>query len=121
MTNRIFIICTHGPENAELATLAFVMATTAQASDISVLIGLQGPGAWLAKKGVADAIGAPAFPRLKQLLAIYQEGGGKMIVCGACIKARGINPHTDFVEGAAVVNSGSFIHEVTEATQVLVY
>jgi predicted peroxiredoxin len=121
MTKRLFIICTHGPENAELATMVFVMATTAQASDISVLIGLQGPGAWLSKKGAADMVAAPGFPRLKHLMKIYQEGEGRMIVCGACLKARGVNPATDLVDGASVVNSGSFIHEVTEATQVLVY
>jgi predicted peroxiredoxin len=121
MTEKLLIMCTHGPENPELATIPFVMATVAQASDIEILIGLQGPGSLLAKKGVADGIVATAFPPLKQLLDAYLEVGGKIFVCGPCIKARLINPDTDLVPGASVVNAAVFVKEAAEAKNVLVY
>ena len=121
MAEKMLIMCTHGPDDPERATIAFVMATAAQASDVEVLIGLQADGGLLAKKGVADGIEAPAFPPLKQLLDAYLEAGGKLFVCGPCVKSRQINPDTDFVPGASVVNAATFVKEATESTSVLVY
>lgn len=118
---KLILMCTHGPEDAERATIPFVMATAAQASEVDVVIGLQVDGVLLAKKGVAETITAPAFPPLKELLDIYLENGGKLLVCGPCVKSRQINPETDFVVGATVVNAATFVKEVSEATNALVY
>jgi predicted peroxiredoxin len=118
---KLILMCTHGPEDPERATIPFVMATAAQASDVDVVIGLQVDGVLLAKKGVAETIAAPAFPPLKELLDIYLESGGKLLVCGPCVKSRQINPETDFVTGATVVNAATFVKEVSEATNALVY
>ncbi len=121
MSEKLVIMVTHGPEEPERATIPFVLATAAQASDVEALLGFQAEGVLLAKKGVADEVSAPGFPPLKDLLAAYLEAGGKMFVCGPCIKSRGINPETDFVDGAKVVNAATFVKEFTEATNVLVY
>ena len=120
-TEKLILMCTHGPEDPERATIPFVMATAAQASEVDVVIGLQASGVLLAKKGVAEEIVAPAFPPLKELLDIYLENGGKLLVCGPCVKSRQINPETDFVSGATVVNAATFVKECTEATNVMVY
>ena len=121
MTRKLLIMCTKGPEDPELATISFVMATAAQASDMEVLVGLQGNGALLAKKGIAEGIAAPAFPPLKQLIDTYVEMGGKIFVCGPCVKARQIIPEADFIQGASVVNATTFVTEAIESTNVLVY
>lgn len=121
MADKLFIMVTHGPEAPERATIPFVMATTAQASEVEVLMGFQAEGVALVKKGAADDVCAPGFPPLKDLLATYIEEGGKMYACGPCIKSRGISPDTDFVDGAKVVNAATFVKEVTEATTVLTY
>lgn len=121
MAEKLLFMGTHGPEEPERATIPFVMATAAQASDVEVVIGLQADGVVLAKEGVAEEIAAPAFPPLKQLLDMYLEAGGKILVCGPCIKSRGINPESDFIAGATVVNAATFVKEATEATNVLVY
>lgn len=118
---KLILLCTHGPEDPERATIPFVMATTAQASDMDVVIGLQVDGVLLARKGVAETIAAPAFPPLKELMDIYLENGGKILVCGPCVKSRQINPETDFVTGATMVNAATFVKEVSEATNALVY
>jgi len=114
-------MCTCGPEKAELAIISFVMATAAQASEMEVVVGLQGNGAWLAKKGMADAITAPAFPPLKDLLEAYLEAGGKLLVCGPCAKSRQIDPENDFLPGASIVNAVVFVKLVTSATSSMVY
>jgi predicted peroxiredoxin len=33
-TEKLILMCTHGPEDPERATIPFVMATAAQASDV---------------------------------------------------------------------------------------
>jgi predicted peroxiredoxin len=121
MTNRLLIMCTHGPEDPELATIPFVMATAAQAADVEVVVGLQAASAFLAKNGVAEEIQAPAFPPLKQLLDAYLEAGGKLFVCGPCAKSREIDPEKDFVSGASIVTAAVFVKLAATATNVMVY
>lgn len=121
MAKKLVIMCTHGAEEPERATIPFVMATTAQAMDVEVVMGFQAEGVTLASKGVAERIAAPGFPPLKDLVAAYREAGGKFLVCGPCVQSRGIDPKNDFVEGASVVNAATFVSECIEATNVLVY
>ena len=120
MTEKIVLMATHGPENPELATIPFVMATAAQASDVDAMIGLQADGVQLASKNINGEIKAAGFPPLKQLLDIYLEAGGKLYVCGPCASARDIGP-TDLIEGAEIVNAVTFVQACTEATSTLVY
>ena len=72
-TKRLFIMVTNGPENAELATIPFVMATAAQASDVEVLMGFQGNGSMLMLKSMPGHVTAQGFPRLKELIDIYSK------------------------------------------------
>lgn len=118
---KIILMCTHGPEDPERATIPFVMATAAQASDIPVLIGFQVNGVMLARKDCVNHVFAAGFPPLKELMDIYLENGGELFVCGPCVQSRKINPETDFIEGAKVVNAATFVKEVSEAANVLVY
>jgi predicted peroxiredoxin len=121
MSEKIIIMATHGPEDPERATIPFVLGTAAQASDVEVVIGFQVNGVMLVKKGCAEHVFAAGFPPLKELLDAYIEAGGKLFVCGPCVKSRNLDPVNDFVEGAKVVNAATFVKEVTEATNVLVY
>ena len=63
---------------------------------------------------------APGFPPLKKLMDDVRELGGKLLVCGPCIKSREISAD-DLVEGAEVVAAGRFVAEITSATNSLVY
>lgn len=120
MAEKLIILVTHGPEDPEMATIPFVMATAAQASNVEVLMGFQSNGAWLIMKGIAERVQAHEFPPLKDLMDAFLEEGGKMYVCGPCVKSRKIAAE-DFVEGATVVNAATFVAEITAATSTLVY
>ncbi len=121
MAEKMTILATHGPEDPERATIPFVMATAAQASDVEVVIGLQTTGVLLASKGVVEHIMAYGFPPLKDLFDAFIEAGGKLYVCGPCVKSRDIDPSADFVEGAIVVSAATFVKEITESVATLVY
>ena len=120
MSEKLVIMVTHGPEDPERATIPFVMGAAALASDVEVLIGFQGAGVMLVRKGCAEHVFASGFPPLSDMIDAYMEEGGRMYVCGPCVQSRQIDPK-DFLEGATVVNAATFVAEVTSATNALVY
>ena len=111
---------TSGPENPELATIPFVMATAAQASNVEVVMGFQGNGSMLAIKCMADHVFAQGFPKLSDLIDTYLEAGGKMYVCGPCVGSRQVN-NEELMEGATIVGAATFVSESLGATQSLIY
>jgi len=117
---KLVFMVTHGPDEPELATIPFVMAGAAVASDVDVVMGFQGEGCLLMKQGVAEAIEVPSFTPVRELLKTIQEFGGKLLVCTPCLKNRGLT-QDDLVEGAEMVAAGRFVAEVTSATNCLVY
>ncbi len=117
---KLVFMVTHGPADPELATIPFVMAAAALASEVRVVMGFQGAGVELIKRGVAETVQAPEFQPLAKLLSDVRELGGSLLVCNPCIKSRGISPD-DLVDGAEVVAAGRFVAEVTSASNALTY
>jgi predicted peroxiredoxin len=117
---KLVIMVTHGPDDPELATIPFAMAGAAVASDVDVVMGFQGEGCLLVKKGVAETVTAPEFAPLGQLLDAVREFGGQLLVCSPCVKSRGL-AQDDLVAGAEVVAAARFVAEITSATNSLVY
>jgi predicted peroxiredoxin len=116
---KIVIFATHGPHNPELATIPFVMAVAALASDVEVVMGFQGDGVCLVHEGEAEAVQAADFPPLTKLMADFRELGGKTLVCGPCVKSRGIGD--TLIEGAEIVAAARFVAEITSAKATLTY
>ena len=116
---KLVIMATHGPEDPERATIPFVMACAALASDVAVVMGFQADGVYLVHKGEAATVQAPDFPPLAKLLDDFRELGGTLLVCSPCVKSRGIAE--SLVPGAEIVAAGRFVAEVTSATSTLVY
>lgn len=120
-TEKIVLMATHGPEDAERATIPFVMGCAALASEVQAVIGFQGNAVNLVRKGEAEHVFAPGFPPLKELLTTFVELGGKLLVCSPCLKSRQISGDSDLVDGAEVVAAARFVAEITSATNALVY
>lgn len=119
-TEKLVILATHGPGEPELATIPFVLACAALASDVEVVMGFQADGVRLVERGVAEAVQAPEFPPLAKLVADFLELGGTALVCSPCVKSRGISPDS-LVVGAEIVAAGRFVAEITSATNCLTY
>ncbi len=117
---KLVFMVTHGPDEAELATIPFVMAAAAVASDVDVVMGFQAEGVRLVQEGIAEKVEAPEFAPLRELLPSILEFGGKLLVCNPCLKSRQI-PEEALVQGAEIVAAGRFIAEITSATNCLVY
>jgi uncharacterized protein len=119
-TEKLVLMVTHGPDEPELATLPFVLAAAALASDVEVVMGFQGEGCQLVRKGVAETVTAPELAPLGSLLESIQELGGQLLVCAPCVKSRGLT-EDDLVDGSEIVAAARFVVEITSATNSLVY
>jgi uncharacterized protein involved in oxidation of intracellular sulfur len=118
---RILYVCTCGKDQSETAHMPFVLANAALAMDIQATIVLNGDGVTIAQKGYADTMPAGGgFPPMKDLLASFMEQGGKMWVCGPCIKTRGID-ESALLEGATITAAGAVNVEALEADAVFVF
>jgi uncharacterized protein involved in oxidation of intracellular sulfur len=117
---KLVFMVLHGPTEAEHATIPFVMACAALASDVDVVIGLQADGVELGRVGGTAGVEARGFPPLQKLVGDFLALGGRMLVCGPCLQSREIAA-PDLVKGAEVVAAGRFIAEITSATNSLVY
>lgn len=117
---KLVIISTVGTENFEKATLPFVIATAAQATDVEVVIILQSNAVELAKKGEAEKVKAPGLMPLKQLFDSFVEMGGKFLLCSPCLKERNIGKE-DVIEGSEIIAAGTVVSEVMSAKSVLTY
>ena len=117
---KIVIISTTGPEKQEKATLPFVVATAAQATDVKVVVILQASSVLLAKKGAAENVNAPGLMPLKQLMDTFIELEGELLICSPCIKERHIT-ESDLVHGAQPIAAGTVVTEVLSAKAVLTY
>jgi predicted peroxiredoxin len=120
MTKKILIMVTHADENPEKATLPFVMANTALASDVEVVVALQSMAVYLAMKNYAKHVKTEGFPPLQELMNSMLKLGGKLYICGPCIKARNISPK-DLIEEATIINAPALVNEMIEADATLNY
>ena len=118
---KVLYIGTCAAENSEKAHMPFVMANAALSMDVKATIVLQGAGVYLAKKGYADTMPpGGGFPPLKKLLEDFLQFGGKLKVCGPCIKERHIE-ESDLVTGTEVTAAGALNIEAMEAKAVFTY
>ena len=80
-TKRMVIIATQAGEDPERATIPFVMANAALASDTDVTVILQTTGVFLGVKDYAEHVRAEAFPPLNDLMRDFSELGGASCWC----------------------------------------
>ena len=117
---KLVIIATHGPEDPEMATIPFVMAAAARASDVDVVMAFQSKGVNLVRRGEPEHVMAAGFAPLRELLANVQELGVQLLVCSPCLNAREVVPE-DLIDGAEVAAAGRLVAEVTSAVATLTY
>jgi uncharacterized protein len=119
-SEKFVMFATHGGEDAEMATLPFVIGNAALAMDVPVTMILQSAGVTLVKKGYYETIHAAGFDPLKKLVDSFIEFGGKILVCIPCIESRKISPDM-LAEGTELVKAARVVQEVLESKSVLNY
>ena len=91
MTNsdKFLINCQDGANNLERTTIALVLAVTASKTNETALF-LTADAAQLCVEDATQDWHAPGYEPIKDLLDTFISNGGKLWLCPACAKAKGI-------------------------------
>ena len=108
MPGKFCVSLTCAKDNSDKATVAFVVANAAAASEKETLMFLSTEGVRLASPGYADGIHEEGFAPLKELMANFVSAGGKIYVCSPCFKKRGLD-ESKLVPGATIVGGAKLV------------
>ena len=108
MPGKFCVSLTCAKDDPGRATVAFVVANAAVASDKEVVVFLSTEGVRLGVKGYADDIAEDGFAPLKDLMTNFAAAGGKIYVCSPCFKRRKLD-ETNLVPGAVVVGGAKLV------------
>jgi predicted peroxiredoxin len=114
----VSLTCAH--DNPDRATVAFVVAGAAAASDKEALVFLSTEGVRLAVRGAADSIHESGFSPLKDLMANFVAAGGKIFVCSPCFKKRGLD-ETALTDGAVLVGGAKLVEFLGDGAPCITY
>lgn len=120
MPGKFCVSLTVAKDSSDKATVAFVVANAAAASDKEVVVFLSTEGVRLAVKGYADDIAEEGFAPLKDLMANFATAGGKIYVCSPCFKRRKLD-ETALVPGAAIVGGAKLVEFMGEGCPSVSY
>jgi len=116
---KVVINLTTGHEDADRVTVAFLVATAAQAKGKQVVMFLTKEAVRLGLPGYADAVEVAGAPPVAGLYQKFADDGGELYVCPICFDARkldadalvpqaklaGATPLWEFIDDGATVFS----------------
>jgi len=111
MANKLIFNATHGKEDPERASLPFVAANVAAAAGQETIVFCTIEAVWLGTKGGTDGIAAKGLDSLSKIYSDFVSKGGKVWLCGACTKPRGII-EGQLAEGTAIVGAAKLVEEI---------
>lgn len=114
MPGKFCVSLTAAKDNADKATVAFVVANAAVASDKDVVVFLSTEAVRLAVKGYADDIAEEGFAPLRDLMTNFAGAGGKIYVCSPCFKRRKLD-ESSLIPGAVIVGGAKLVEFMGEA------
>lgn len=120
MAQRFCISLTCAKNDSDKATVAFVIANAAAASEKETLVFLSTEGVRIAQQGYADDIAETGFAPLRELMASFVKAGGKIWVCSPCFKKRGLDDKK-LVEGASIVGGASLVEFLSAGAPCVSY
>ncbi|MCO5166018.1 MAG: DsrE family protein [Planctomycetes bacterium] len=111
---------THAKDDADRATVAFVVANAAVASDKETMVFLSTEGVRLAVKGYADDVHEEGFAPLRELMAGFVAAGGKVYVCSPCFKRRKLDEGA-LIDGATIVGGAKLVEFLGQGAPCVSY
>ncbi|MBK9179746.1 MAG: DsrE family protein [Acidimicrobiales bacterium] len=112
MSTRFLVNLTRGAEDPDRATIAFVVANAALASGKETMVFVSNDAVRFAVPGGADGVHADGLPPLAELVAIFGEEGGALLVCTPCAKVRELDT-SELVPGAAMGGGPGLVEFMT--------
>src|SRR5262245_39117474 len=120
MPGKFCVSLTRAKDDTDRATVAFVVANAAAASEKETLVFLSIEGVRLSQPGYADDIHEQGFSPLKELMGNFVKAGGKIYVCSPCFKKRGLNEST-LIPGATIVGGAKLVEFLSDGAPSVSY
>lgn len=108
MPGKFCVSLTRAKDDADRATVGFVVANAAVASDKETVVFLSIEGVRLSQRGYTDDIHEPGFSPLKELMDNFVKAGGKVWVCSPCFKKRSLKEDA-LIPGATIVGGAKLV------------
>jgi uncharacterized protein len=120
MPGKFCVSLTCAKDNSDKATVAFVIANAAVASDKDTLVFLNVEGVRLSQKGYADSIHEEGFAPLKELMENFVKAGGHIYICSPCFKKRGLD-EGNIIAGAVIVGGAKLVEFMSDGCPSVSY
>ena len=120
MAGKFVVSLTCAKDNSDKATVAFVVANAAAASDKQTIVFLSTEGTRLSQHGYADDIHEAGFAPLAELMKSFVEAGGEIYVCSPCFKKRNLDEGR-LVGGAVIVGGAKLVEFMGDASPSVSY
>jgi predicted peroxiredoxin len=120
MASKFCISLTSSLDDPDRATVAFVVANAAVASEKETLVFLSTEGVRLSQVGAADGIHEESFAPLKDLMDSFVEAGGIIWVCSPCFKKRGLD-ESALIQGATIVGGAKLVEFLSDGSPSITY
>lgn len=120
MASKFCVSLTCSKDNTDKATVGFVIANAAVASDKDTLVFLSIEGVRLSQQGYADDIHEAGFAPLKELMENFVKAGGKVWVCSPCFKKRGLD-EGKLIAGATIVGGAKLVEFLSDGSPCVSY
>jgi len=120
MAGKFCITLASSKDNTDKATVAFVVANAAVASDKQTLMFLSVEGVRLCQKGFADDIHEEGFAPLLELMTNFTKAGGTIWVCSPCFKKRNLD-EKKLIDGATIVGGAKLVEFLSDGSPCVSY
>jgi len=120
MNEKLIFNCTWGRDEPERATLPFVAANIAATAGQEAIVLCTIEAVRLGTKGGTDGVEAAGLPQLCDLLNEFVANSGKIWLCGACTKPRGITEE-QLADGVSIVGAAKVVEEVVAGARTVAF
>ena len=120
MSNKFGFTLTYAKNDTDKATVCFVVANAAVASDKETMIFLMSEGVRLTQKGYADDIHEDGFAPLQELMTNFVKAGGEIWACSPCFKKRNLDENA-LIDGVKIVGGAKLVEFLSDGTPSVSY
>jgi predicted peroxiredoxin len=117
---KLLVSVTHAKDNADKATVAFVVANASVASGVETVVFLSTEAVYLSQEGYNDDIHEEGFKPLKELITTFAENGGEIWVCSPCFSRRGL-AQDKLVQNAKIVGGAKVVEFLAQGGSCISY
>jgi len=114
------VTLTSAKNDCDKATVAFVVANAAVASEQETVMFLSIEAVRLSQQGYADDVHEVGFAPLRELIANFVKAGGKIWVCSPCFKKRKLD-EARLVPGATIVGGAKLVEFLSAGSPCVSY